>query len=74
MMTAQRTLNPTIISAYNYFLPLIGAGISVAIGLGTVDLYTVLATVLILTGVVFVNKSNNQSQVKSDTKKLKACI
>jgi drug/metabolite transporter (DMT)-like permease len=56
LMTAQKTLNPTIISAYNYFLPLIGAGISVAIGLGTVDYYTVLATVLILFGMIFVNK------------------
>jgi len=56
LMTAQKTLKPTIISAYNYFLPLIGAGISVAIGLGTVNYYTVLATVLILVGVIFVNK------------------
>jgi len=37
-------------------LRLSGAGISVAIGLGTVDYYTVLATVLILFGVIFVNK------------------
>lgn len=58
MMTAQKTISPTIISTYNYFLPLIGAGISVAIGMGTVDGYTVLATVLILGGVLFVNKSN----------------
>lgn len=56
LMTTQRTLNPTTISAYNYFLPLIGAGISVAIGLGTVDCYTIIATVLILFGVIFVNK------------------
>lgn len=57
MMTAQRTISPTVISTYNYFLPLIGAGISVALGLGTVDCYTVLATALILSGVIFVNKS-----------------
>jgi len=76
MMTAQKILNPTVISTYNYFLPLIGAGISVAIGLGTVDYYTVLATVLILTGVVFVNKnkSNIKNQIKPDTEKLNVCI
>ncbi|VGO23504.1 hypothetical protein SCARR_05611 [Pontiella sulfatireligans] len=56
LMSAQKSLNPTVISAYNYFLPLIGAGISVAVGLGTVDCYTVLATALILVGVMFVNK------------------
>lgn len=57
MMTAQKTLSPTIISTYNYFLPLIGVGISVAIGLGTMDYYTALATGLILCGVIIVNKS-----------------
>jgi drug/metabolite transporter (DMT)-like permease len=62
MMTAQKVISPTTISTYNYFLPLIGAGISVALGLGTVDLYTVLSTVLILTGVILVNKSKNEIQ------------
>lgn len=70
MMTAQKRVSPTIISTYNYFLPLMGAGISVAMGLGTVDGYTVLATALILAGVVFVNKGNRSTplEAKPNTK------
>lgn len=60
MMTAQKTISPTAISTYNYFLPLVGAGISVAVGLGTIDYSTILATVLILTGVIIANKPKHQ--------------
>lgn len=66
LMTAQKTLNPTVISAYNYFLPLIGAGISVAMGLGSMDGNAIVATALILCGVFFVNK--NKSKRNHSTK------
>ncbi len=61
MMTAQRSLSPTMISTYNYFLPIIGAGISFALGMGTLGIYTFVATALILIGVTFVNKSKTKS-------------
>jgi drug/metabolite transporter (DMT)-like permease len=61
MMTAQRCLSPTMISTYNYFLPIIGAGISFALGMGTLGVSTFVATALILIGVTFVNKSKTKS-------------
>jgi len=62
MMTAQRNLSPTIISTYNYFLPLIGAGISYALGMGNLGIYAFVATALILIGVTIVNKSKTEKQ------------
>lgn len=60
MMTAQKSLSPTMISTYNYFLPIIGAGISFALGMGTLGIYAFLATALILIGVIVVNKSKSK--------------
>lgn len=61
MMTAQKNLSPTIISTYNYFLPLIGAGISYALGMGNLGIYAFVATALILIGVTIVNKSKSKN-------------
>jgi len=56
MMSAQKRLSPTVISTYNYFLPIVGAGISFSLGMGTLGIYAFLATALILIGVTLVSK------------------
>jgi drug/metabolite transporter (DMT)-like permease len=61
MMTAQKSLSPTVVSTYSYFLPIIGAGISFSLGMGTLGVYAFVATALILLGVVLVSKSNTKS-------------
>lgn len=55
-MTAQKRLSPTTISTYNYFLPLLGVSLSVILGLGTINYFTIIAAVMIFTGVIIVNK------------------
>ncbi|MFA6677701.1 MAG: DMT family transporter [Bacteroidales bacterium] len=62
-MTAQKTLSPTTISTYNYFLPLSGVTISVILGLGTINYFTIIAAILIFTGVIIVNKSKKNRTI-----------
>jgi len=53
----QKVLRPTVISLYAYLQPLIASVISIYIGMDRVTWQKVLAAVLIVTGVVLVNKS-----------------
>ena len=53
----QKHLRPTLVSMYSYLQPLIAAVLSVAIGMDRFTWQKVLATVLIFTGVILVNRS-----------------
>jgi len=52
----QRVMKPTMIAMYNYLQPIIAAAFSIAVGLATITLPTVIGTILIFTGVWIVNK------------------
>lgn len=52
----QRVMKPTMIAMYNYLQPIVSAAFSIAVGLATITLPTVIGTALIFTGVWIVNK------------------
>lgn len=54
---SQKRIRPTLISLYSYVQPLIAIGVSIAIGMDTLTWQKVLATVLVFSGVILVNKS-----------------
>jgi len=53
----QKYLRPTLVSMYSYVQPLIAAVMSIAMGMDVLTWQKVLATVLIFTGLYFVNRS-----------------
>lgn len=54
---AQRSLKPTVVSAYNYLQPVIASIIAVAMSVGDFGWSKVIAFVLIIVGITFVNRS-----------------
>ena len=56
---AQRSLKPTVVSAYCYLQPVFAAVVSVMMSVGDFGWIKVLATVLIFVGIYFVNKSSS---------------
>lgn len=52
----QRVLKPTLIAMYNYLQPIVSAAFSIAIGVATITMPTIIGTALIFTGVWMVNK------------------
>lgn len=52
----QRVMSPTAIAMYNYLQPIVSAAFSVAIGVATITMPTIIGSVLIFTGVYLVNK------------------
>jgi len=57
VLIGQKSLRPTVVSMYNYVQPIVGAGASVLIGLGTFGWLKAFASVLIFTGVYVVTQS-----------------
>ena len=55
---AQRSLKPTVVSAYCYLQPVFAAIVSVMMSVGDFGWIKVLATALIFVGIYFVNKSS----------------
>lgn len=53
----QKVLRPTVISLYAYLQPLIASIVSICVGMDHVTWQKIVATILIITGVVLVNKS-----------------
>ena len=53
----QKVLRPTVISLYAYLQPLIASIMSIWIGMDRLTWQKILATILIITGVILVNKS-----------------
>jgi len=57
MMKAQKILRPTVISTYNYILPVVGTSLSVAMGLASFTWIVLVAVCFIFTGVYLVTLS-----------------
>lgn len=57
----QKNIRPTLVSMYSYLQPIIAAIVAIAIGMDRLSWQKVLATVLVVTGVVIVNKSRAAS-------------
>lgn len=58
---AQRRLKPTVVSIYNYLQPVTAAVVAVWLGVGTFGPAKLLATTLILLGVLLVNRATTDS-------------
>lgn len=65
ILTGQKTLRPTIVSMYNYVQPIVGASVSVLIGLGTFGWTKAVASVLIFAGVYVVTQSKSRKQMQA---------
>jgi drug/metabolite transporter (DMT)-like permease len=63
MLTGQKTLRPTTVSMYNYVQPVVGASVSVMIGLGTFGWTKAFASVFIFAGVYAVTQSKSRKQL-----------
>ncbi|MDR2918410.1 MAG: DMT family transporter [Tannerella sp.] len=70
MLFGQKTLRPTIVSMYNYVQPIVGASVSVLIGIGTFGWAKASASLLIFAGVYVVTKSKSRNQIIEDKKKV----
>lgn len=57
IMIGQKALRPTVISMYNYVLPVVGAGASILMGLGHFGWGKAFASALIFLGVFIVTQS-----------------
>ena len=58
---AQKSIRPTLVSMYSYLQPIIAALIAIIIGMDTVTWQKVVATVLVVCGVLIVNRSRAAS-------------
>lgn len=63
VLTGQKTLRPTIVSMYNYIQPIVGAGVSVLIGMGTFGWTKAFASILIFAGVYIVTQSKSKNPI-----------
>lgn len=66
ILFGQKTLRPTIVSMYNYVQPIVGASVSVLIGIGTFGWTKACASLLIFAGVYVVTKSKSRNQIAED--------
>jgi len=58
----QQRIRPTLVSMYTYLQPIIAAIISILTGLDTLNWQKIIATILIVSGVVLVSKSRRAAQ------------
>ncbi len=63
VIIGQKTLRPTIVGMYNYVQPIVGALVSVLIGVGTFGWTKGLASMLIFVGVYVVTQSKSREQM-----------
>lgn len=61
----QKRLRPTLVSMYTYLQPIIAAVVSISTGIDTLGWQKILATVLIISGVVLVSKSRAANNAPS---------
>ena len=66
VLVGQKTLRPTVVSMYNYMQPIVGAGVTVLIGMGTFGWTKAIASMLIFTGVYVVTKSKSREQIQKE--------
>lgn len=69
---AQKVLRPTVVSIYNYGMPLIGAGMALMMGQDRFTLVKLIAALLILSGVYLVTKSKSRAQLKREQRQSKS--
>ena len=70
VLIGQKTLRPTVVSMYNYVQPMVGASVSVLIGMATFGWMKGVAALLIFVGVYAVTQSKSRDQMlKNNTKK-----
>lgn len=62
VIIGQKGVRPTIVSMYNYVQPLVGATVSIIIGMATFSWLKGLAAVLVFTGVYIVTQSRSREQ------------
>jgi len=63
MLMGQKALRPTIVSMYNYVQPIVGASVTVLIGMGTFGWTKAFASALIFAGVYVVTQSKSRQQI-----------
>lgn len=56
---AQKNIRPTLVSMYSYLQPIIAALIAIAIGMDSLTWQKILATLLVISGVLLVNRSKS---------------
>lgn len=61
----QKRLRPTLVSMYTYLQPIIAAVVSISTGIDTLGWQKILATVLIISGVILVSKSRAANSAPS---------
>jgi Predicted permeases len=59
VMIGQKTLRPTVVSMYNYVQPIMGAGVSVLMGMDSFGWTKAMASLLIFSGVYLVTQSKS---------------
>ena len=59
---AQKRIRPTLISMYSYVQPIIAIAVSIGMGMEALTWQKILATVLVFSGVILVNKSREGSK------------
>lgn len=57
----QKNIRPTLVSMYSYLQPIIAAVVAIVIGMDTLTWQKILATVLVVSGVIIVNRSRAAS-------------
>lgn len=57
----QKHIRPTLVSMYSYLQPIIAATIAIAVGMDALTWQKVAATVLVISGVVIVNRSRSKA-------------
>lgn len=60
----QKNIRPTLVSMYSYLQPMIAVAISIIIGMDVLTWQKIVATVLVVTGVVLVNRSRAATSTK----------
>lgn len=66
MLVGQKTLRPTVVSMYNYVQPVVGATVSIVLGMESFGWIKALAAVLIFTGVYVVTQSKSRAQMLAE--------
>ena len=57
----QKRIRPTLVSMYSYFQPILATALSIILGVDALTWQKILATVLVVSGVVLVSKSRAAS-------------
>jgi drug/metabolite transporter (DMT)-like permease len=62
-MVGQKTLRPTVVSAYNYVQPMVSVTVSILLGIGVFKLGQAFSVIFVFAGVWLVNKSKSRDDL-----------